>query len=407
MNNLPKFSTTDQVFVFSALLCLLLTTFPLAQGWISRGDFILRATFIVLAFILKPRLFLSKDALFIGLFFLYMIITGSGRGTVVLIVNIMEFVIPLVLANFFLSSKKNAQSFVACFAIGISIFIMVNTIIVNMTNPGIVRAMVGFSAQGDITQGMYYVQLGVCGYAFAMISMCLVPVFMYMSTMRRKILHILFSLITVYFVYISGITTCLMIMIVMIILYLVNRNKYNFQTMSLTFIMTTFLLYFTGFAIIQFLLPYLEGTTFYGHFGGLLEFSGQESYTDETYDVEGRVDLYKYSLDTFLSHPLFGSATGIIGGHNYFLDRLARMGIVGTFPLLLFLYYRFNAAIRVLSNKSKVVYIICITGFFMLGFLKNMAGIDYWTYMFLYIPCILKYGELTQKEATALNRNRI
>lgn len=404
MKSISKLPPTDKIFVFSALLCLLLTTFPLAQGWISRGDFIPRAAFIVLALMLKPRLFLSKDVLFIGLFFLYMIISGSGGETVGLVVNIMEFVIPLILANYFLSSDGGVQSIVARFAIAISIFIMVNTIIVDITSPGIVRAMVGFSSQGDLEQGNYYVRMGVCGYAFALISMCLVPVFLYMFHIKKpKVLYITFFLITVYFVYISSITTCLIIMVVMLILYLTNRNKYNVGAMSMSFVITVLVVYIAGFAMIQFFLPFFEGTTFYSHFGGLLEFYGQGSYTDEVYDVGERVDLYKDSLGTFLAHPLFGSATGIIGGHNYFLDRLARMGVVGVTPLFLCIFYRFKAALRILSDKSKVVFIVCITGFFALGFLKNMAGIDYWTYMFMYIPCILKYGELTQKQAITHN----
>lgn len=398
MKSISQLPPIDKIFVFSALLCLLLTTFPLAQGWISPGDFLPRAAFIVLALLLKPRLFLSKDVLFLVLFFLYMIVSGFGGKTVGLVVNMMELVIPLILANYFLSSGEGVQCIVARFAIVVSIFIMVNTIIVNTANPGIVRAMVGYSAEGDLEQALFYVRMGVCGYAFAMISMCLAPVFLFMFKIKKqKVLYITFFLITMYFVYISGITTCLILSVVMIVLYWANRNKYNVGAMLMSFILTALVLYLAGFAIIQLLLPFLEGTTFYGHFGGLLEFYGQGSYTNEIYDVGERVALYRYSLDTFLSHPLLGSSTGIIGGHNYFLDRLARMGLVGVAPLFMFLFYRFKAALNILSNKSKSVYIVCITGFFTLGFLKNMAGIDYWTYMFMYIPCILKYGELTKK----------
>lgn len=390
--------------MFLALLCLLLTTFPLAQGWISHGDFIPRVAFIVLALMLKPRLFLSKDALFLGLFFLYMVISGASGDTVKFVANIMEFVMPLVLANFFLASDGGVQSIVARFAIVISIFIMVSTIIVDSANPGIVRAMVSYSALGDTEQSMYYVRMGVCGYAFAMMSMCLAPVFLHMSNIKKpKVLYIIFFLTTAYFVYVTGITTCLIILAVMIILYLINRNRYNVGALSMSILLTGLVVYLAGFAVIMYFLPYFEGTTFYSHFGGLLEFYGQGTYTTEIYNVEDRVDLYKQSLDTFLANPLFGSATGINGGHNYFLDRLARVGVLGVIPLFVFLFYRFKAAINILSKKSKVVYFVCITGFFALGFLKNMAGIDYWTYMFLYIPCILKYGELTHKTTTTLN----
>ena len=124
-----------------------------------------------------------------------------------------------------------------------------------------------------------------------------------------------------------------------------------------------------------------------------MEFYGKTTVVEETYDVEGRAGLYKLSWDTFLNNPLMGDANGKNGGHNFFLDHFAQIGIIGMTPFLVFLYRRFKSAFVFLSKEARTVYVICIIGFLLLGFLKGMNGIDYWTYMFVYIPCILKCCE--------------
>lgn len=396
MNRLSKLNSSDRLFVYASLLCLFLTTFPLAQGWISRGDFIIRIAFIAFALVVQPKAFMSKDLLFLAFYFFYVFITDVSDAGVGLIAKIMEFLLPAILANFYLDSGKNDSrvEIIARFAIASTIIIMINTIIIDHSYSGIVRAMVMFSAQGDTEQGVYYTRLGVCGYAFAMISMCLAPVFIYMSRgAKKKLFYLGCTALVLYFVYITGITTCLLILVIMLVLYYSSRNIKKAGSLFPIAIVSFLVVYIAGFAIVELVLPFFEGTIFYGHLGGLMEFYGKSTAVTDTYDVEGRVDLYRDSMDTFFSHFLFGSASGKIGGHNFFLDHLARNGIIGMMPFYIFLFMRLKKASRFLSEKSRVIYTICIIGLLFLGFLKGMNGIDYWTYMFVYIPCLLNYSD--------------
>ena len=148
-----------------------------------------------------------------------------------------------------------------------------------------------------------------------------------------------------------------------------------------------------GFAIADLFAPLFEGTEFETHIDGLAEFYGIKEASKTSYNVEYRVDLYKISWQTFQNYPFFGNVEAPNGGHNYFLDRLAYYGIFGTMPLILFIYYNLKRAYYYIPVETRRIFLICIIGFVLLGFLKNMAGIDYWTYMFLYIPCILKLTE--------------
>ena len=62
--------------------------------------------------------------------------------------------------------------------------------------------------------------------------------------------------------------------------------------------------------------------------------------TEETnVATSGRLELAKVSWETFMKNPLFGAGGAsenaeIQGGHSFFIDTLARFGIIGSFPML-------------------------------------------------------------------------
>lgn len=394
MSTFSKLQSSDKLFVGAALLCLFLTTFPLAQGWIPIGDFIPRFVFLVLVAVLYSNLLFTIDGALLAMYFFYMVVCGAHSLSYPFLANVMEQLLPLVLANYFLNKKREDQAILFGTIIAIvSVFIMINSIIIDYFFPDIIRQMVVISDFEGFESGQKYIRMGICLYSFAMIAMCLAPVFLYLSKrVKHKIFLLLSFFITCYFVYIAGITTCLLILVVMLVMYFVcARNKMRFSVAVL--IPIVIVMYFFGLVMVEFLLPYLEGTNFYGHLGGLMEFYGKTTMVTETYDVGERTDLYKFSLDTFIHNPLFGNAAGKKGGHNFFLDHFAQMGIIGMAPFLIYMYRRFKFACNVLSKEQRTVYLICIIGFLMLGFLKGMNGIDFWTYMFVYIPCILKCCE--------------
>lgn len=394
MSTFSRLQSNDKIFVGAALLCLFLTTFPLAQGRVPIGDIIPRSVFLVLVAVLYSNLLFTIDGALLAMYFFYMIVCGAQSLSDHFLANVMEQLIPLVLAQYFLNRNNNTQAvFLGKIMALASICIMLNTIIVDYSSPNIVRTMVALGARGEITESLYYTRLGVCIYSFAMIAMCLAPVFLYLSKKHKhKLLLLLCFIVTCYFVYIAGITTCFLILFVMLVMYFVSAtNKMRFSVAVL--IPIAIFMYVFGLFIVEFLLPYFEGTNFYGHLGGLMEFYGKTTMVTETYDVGERADLYKDSFETFIHNPLFGNVAGKNGGHNFFLDHLAQMGLIGMTPFIIYMYRRFKFAYNVLSKEQRTVYLICIIGFLMLGFLKGMNGIDFWTYMFVYIPCILKCCE--------------
>ena len=72
-------------------------------------------------------------------------------------------------------------------------------------------------------------------------------------------------------------------------------------------------------------------------------FTGEENYTRD------RVRLQLISWDTFCSYPILGEGMyhfeygkeykNRVGGHSLVLDRLAKSGVIGFMPFILFLYW--------------------------------------------------------------------
>ena len=114
---------------------------------------------------------------------------------------------------------------------------------------------------------------------------------------------------------------------------------------------------------------------------------------DESEDLGTRVGLYQLSIRAFIANPIFGNASAIVGGHNYILDRLGLYGIIGTALHFSFVIYQCKLSYRVVPERFKVYYLLILLSVFVLALLKNLSGFDYWTFMFLYYPCIFVWGE--------------
>jgi hypothetical protein len=116
--------------------------------------------------------------------------------------------------------------------------------------------------------------------------------------------------------------------------------------------------------------------------------------------IANRQELHNMSLTAFLNHPLLGTNKGSnIGGHAYFMDRAGLLGLVGFIPLFLFFYYQIKTTYKNLSDSIRMYYLIGVVACIILGFQKNMAGFEYWLYLFFLLPglCMLVDKEYSYK----------
>lgn len=401
-------NSTNRGFLVIVLLCLILTTFPLAQAWIGIGFFIPRAVMLMAVVFFTPRVLKQTDFLLLVLYFLYIFVVRTNSDLVGIAANYFELAVPIVIAHYLIDIKDyKTVKYLSIFVIVVTTATMILTIMANFSYPNIVRQMVLISANNETEYAIQFRRMGVCDYSFALIVMCMAPVYIYLSNVvaqkPAKLFYIFLLFLTLYFVYISGVTTCLIILLIIVVLSVLMRDQKDSKLLLPYALLVSVLAITFGFTLVEFAEPLLTGTPFESHFDGLKEFFGKGIASNEAYDFEGRTNLYKRSLEGFMDSPLFGGEKN--GGHNFFLDRFALYGVMGMIPFISMMYIRFRDAYYFISPNARVTYLICILGFFALGFLKNMSGIDYWTYMFVYIPCILKYTDTlnSKKHRVALN----
>ena len=118
----------------------------------------------------------------------------------------------------------------------------------------------------------------------------------------------------------------------------------------------------------------------------------QESF--ETKQVTGQVgtrsELYNRSLSLFRENPIFGSNKEI-GGHAFFIDHLARYGIVGTFLFLLIFYFIYKENTKIIPKEYLLTHQINIVLFFVFGCVKNLVGFEFYIFLFVFSPFMINY----------------
>jgi len=109
-------------------------------------------------------------------------------------------------------------------------------------------------------------------------------------------------------------------------------------------------------------------------------------------DMEARQDLGNQTINTILNNPIWGTTNSkALGHHNYFLDIFASIGVVGFFPLMVWLVYIIKKIWDVLPAKTRFYYIVGVATFLLHGFTKNVWGGEFFLYSLFLLPCLLLF----------------
>lgn len=114
-------------------------------------------------------------------------------------------------------------------------------------------------------------------------------------------------------------------------------------------------------------------------------------FTDDT-QAGSRAERYPMLFKAFLASPIFGNASydspfyTTPGFHLYWMNRLTQWGIVG---FLFFIYMLFQIYKRIRSifdDSFRFYYFLAVSGFIMLGLMKNIAGREPFLMLIIVIP---------------------
>lgn len=383
--------------VYLLLLLLFISDTALGRGWIPVGDFIPRMLlFILLALSLGGNLF-NKTTIVIFLYYIFTILMDLSAdfesNPVSIIVALLEMLIPLLFFQFVRQkgSLREINS-ISKYAIIVSFITIVCTIIALKNNPSIARLMASSTNfERGLSEIRGYQRMGVAAYDFSAVVMFFpVVVVAYYKDSKIKKIHMIFcSFLCFYFLYkVQSSTPMILSIIITVLSFFINDKtdcKYIFQAGIMIVVMTILFPLF-----LEIVAPYVGGTAFENKVTGLTEFmdTGQTSG-----EVLGRYELYQLSINSFGQNMLFGDPNANVGGHSFILDRLAKYGIIGVSLLMYAMYLALRDVYQWLSFPYRWHYMLCVFALLSYMVIKNVAGMDYWLYMFVFIPCQFKLLE--------------
>lgn len=396
MNNFTKVS----------LLTLFVTTFTLFMGWVTIGVLIPQVLFLLYAVATHPNVFISRTLVLYYLFFAYQLVSdihsGSGYDITIWVARFLVVAVPLIISAVLFSPKniKNCDG-VAKYALVVSFITIMLSIRVLIDDGEAIRLCSMANSTGDTDVYYSYWRQGLANYdtAAMILFMPVVLISGLKSKMRGNRIWMWWIGIglALTFMYLGQVTTTFVLCLMVTLMSFLNVKSKIITYAGISLATVILLTQLSG--LLDSAVALTEGTAMNERFTSLSSAAQGQSFDDSS-DAGVRWTLISSTIESFLSHPIFGSPDALTGGHNYFLDMLAKYGIIGCLPFFMMIRTQFRIISSYLSKNSRHYYLIILIGFIVLGIIKNMSGTEYWNYLFIYYPAILFWIDSNNKQLT-------
>lgn len=297
--------------------------------------------FTILAiFVLYGRNFLDNVVVIIipllMLEFLIYVITKPSP--ILWVYRVVTEVLPIIVGVFIVKKEsfKNTKIFVFCLFLFLGIT-AVTTIIGLQIYPDAARYLATVS-DAEEEKNVLYNYLNIGGYGFVYTVALLYPIIIY--GFKRKKINVVFLIIYIILDFIivvnSGYTIALLLFIVTTV-FIFFRKDITIKEIITIFviaILTLILLFPLVASGLEALAKVINNKDIAER---LRDLAGGKEGLEASED--SRLALYMMSLNSFISHPIFGGMFNNVevGGHSFILDTIAQYGIFGL-AALIFIY---------------------------------------------------------------------
>ena len=378
-----------------AIITLFVTTFSLFLGWVPIGALIPQALFVIASLAMCSKAYGSKSMVLLYIYFAYQYFSALFYGQVGELVTwvslFFSMAIPIVISTALFSQKDNGpyKSF-SKYAIIVSFVTILLSIRVLINDGMALRVTSMANSTGDWETLYGYWKQGMADYAMAamMMFMPVVLVYLFKKTNKRreKNLALLGIVLAIMFMYLGQVTTTFIFCLFVTLLSTVRSKNVTFTYIGIALLAVFIVTQLSG--LLDLAVKYTGDSSMNDRFLSMSgAISGEE--LDDSSDAGIRMTLLNRTLSTFFSNPILGNPTALRGGHNYFLDCLAKYGIIGCLPFFLLLKHQYKIISSRLSKEARQYYMIIFLVFILYGILKNLSGTEYWNYLFIYYPAIL------------------
>lgn len=337
----------------------------------------------------KPKIFLSKSVFISIILFIILCIyklydhLNDIPSVHTYPFGIFSFVFYYLTAGIIIENliilKKNKYDFlVKTGKLSFILFILMTVITIYSENifPGATRNIIKVELPTWVTTHTFGTMYGI-------------PILLgvYISTFKGKYISNLLIISIFYICLIkSGFLTAFTFSIIYTLIAIIYRSKIKSKFL-LYFLIVIFFFYFFNLFIT---ILVKTGNPFF--LQKVEELNELNANSEKSNILYLRENVYYLSIETFMKSPIFGNGTWKnVGEHSYWLDRLAFMGVVGTFFFFLINYILFKRALILVCSIYKKLYVTIILIFFMLLFVNPFYGSDIYYIVYVFIPLIINY----------------
>lgn len=243
-------------------------------------------------------------------------------------------------------------------------------------------------ALAEFGEGIYVP--GLPGYSLMHAYTLFLPVFCYgvkAFSGRQKWFSLAGLLVLCFVVYDTFVTTSLIIMVFILIVFLLYSEKSRdlFWILFLLILIIFYVLYKMGFfiSLIDWIMPTFEDTPVESKLRDFKESMLQGQLTGGT--ITGRQNLHAISWNSFFQNPFFG--TSKVGGHSSIIDRLGGMGMVAGVPFLMIIVSFIRRMRRLYSTRlAKAYFWVGIIAGFVYLYMKGLWGCESWLMYMVLMP---------------------
>ena len=341
--------------------------------------------FIVLSLYKYPNIIYDKTFILFFIYassiFLNYIFSGIEIDFKEIVSSLLvTILLPLVLINFICRDRETyVIKIIVLLSISIIIIRCITAIEVELLFPGIARKIVGMTDNSRF-ESMIYTKMGVATYSFInSLPFLVIPVLFIFRTSKirtHKIFMPVFLLLIIYTIYIASWGTALIFTIILGLIYLFNDSKKKFSIITITKGTVIFLLIvLSRSVVIPLIAEMISGNSILSRKMSDIESSiNSPTFTGQ---VAGRGDLYNISIDSFIEHPLLGNMKSKTGGHAYWLDHLARFGLIVTLIVIFLIYKLSNKMLLFIPYEFHKLHKLNFLSYILFGFIKGGGAMNF------------------------------
>ena len=390
------------LFRYTVILFVIVETFSIFHGYVFNRVAFPMIFMSGISVIFYPKAFLDKQSFFLVLYFaIFCLFAYLGHTLADMGWATNEFLAPLSclsIINVFLYNRDfYGLKMVTVTGLVIIVVNSLFTIPIAINDPNAVRMMVDYTVGGNIDSMQFYQKLGIASYGLVHAVPFLYPLLIYhLKTGGKKLYRLcyLVAIVVSYYMLTKASFGTALILSTFGILcaILLSENKKRILVLVIILPFFLFLFFSDGLLVsgLNTIKPMFEGTEIEPKINDIvssIEYGGAEG------QIGGRRDLYNMSWNTFFRSPLLGSLDKKqAGGHAYIPDRLAYFGLIGTIPLIMFFYFTFKKHYFLIERRKRIYYLTSLLLFVLLGFCKNISGIENFLYLFVFLPglCLME-----------------